>query len=412
MSIAGIVLAVILAAVGLWLIFGGVIRGGSSGGRHAERRPNRESFRQSVGEEPPPPPKRAAIIVNPTKVASMDDLRRVSREVCLRNEWAEPLVLETTVDDPGFGQARQALDAGVDLVSVLGGDGTVRTVAQVLVGGSTPLGLLASGTGNLLARNLDLPYADVEHALDTAINGRNRRIDVGWVTVNPTPAQRASAVGESTSAKEDFSGEETDPEDLATIPHDPESRMPENRHAYLVMCGIGFDAAIMDTTSEELKAKMGWPAYFATGFRKLFIERFNAELVIDGGQPIKKHARCVLAGNCGKLTGGIVLMPDAELDDGILDVAVITPKGIAGWFGIAAHVLAKKPKAARLERYRGSQLLVTVDDPQLIELDGDVVGEVNQILIEVEPRALIVRVDTNLRVADDLATDSLAGWPT
>jgi diacylglycerol kinase (ATP) len=414
MSIAGIAVAVILAAVGLWLIFGGVVRGNASRGRHAERRPSRAAFRQTEPETPPPP-KRAALIVNPTKVASVAQVRATAEQVCARNDWAPPLLLETTADDPGFGQAREALAQGVDLVCVLGGDGTVRTVAQVLVGGSVPMGLLSGGTGNLLARNLELPFGDVEGALETALNGRNRRIDVGWVTVNPTPAQRAVVTGEvadDAEATEDFSGEEIDPEHLATVVPDPAAGAPENRHAYLVMCGIGFDAAIMDTTSEELKAKMGWPAYFAMGFKKLFIERFNAELILDGGAPIKKHARCVLAGNCGKLTGGILLMPEAEVDDGILDLAVITPKSIAGWFGIAAHVLAKKPRAARLERYRASTILVTVDDPQLIELDGDVVGEVNQILIEVEPRALIVRVDASVRQTDDLAAESLAGWPT
>ncbi|PZS21372.1 MAG: hypothetical protein DLM61_28125, partial [Pseudonocardiales bacterium] len=80
--------------------------------------------------------------------------------VCAELGWAPPLWLETTVEDPGGGQARSALAAGADLVLVCGGDGTVRHVARVLAGSGTPLGLLPTGTANLLARNLAIVLDD------------------------------------------------------------------------------------------------------------------------------------------------------------------------------------------------------------------------------------------------------------
>ncbi len=159
------------------------------------------------------------------------------------------------------------------------------------------------------------------------------------------------------------------------------------------MAGLGFDAAIMEGTSEGLKARVGWPAYIAGGAKNLLQARFKTGLVIDDGEESTHRARTVVVGNCGILTGGIILMPDAVVDDGILDVVALTPKGVAGWAGIAAHVLSQRKKDhARVERYRCRRALVTVEEPQRVQMDGDVMGEARRVLFTIEPRALIVRV--------------------
>ena len=363
---AGVALAVVLVGAGLWLLL-------SPGrGRHASsKRPARNTFRREDPEATAPPRRRLAVVINPTKLEGEGhDERGVISGVCTRHGWAEPLFLDTSEHDVGFGQTREALGAEVDVVCAFGGDGTVRAVAQEMVGSGVPMGLLPGGTGNLLARNLELPTDDLGRAVEVAITGRNRHIDVGWLELDPQEAHLEDGVGEGSSAG-------------------------IRRHAFLVMAGLGLDAAIMDNTSESLKARIGWTAYVPAGLKNLLVERFKAELSVDGGPPSTVRARTILVGNCGRLTGGINLMPDAEPDDGTLDVVVIAPKGLAAWLAVAARVLSKSGRSTQtLDRYRCQSVEVRVDHEQKIELDGDIIGDAIHVKVEVQPRALIVRTES------------------
>ncbi len=360
---AGIGVAVLFAVVGAYLVISA--RGPSSEPGGPGGRPARDSFR--AGDAPEPPRRRAAVIVNPTKFEDMGEVRRRLASVSEENGWAEPLVLETTEHDVGFGQTREAVESGVDLVCALGGDGTVRAVAQELVGTEVPLGLLPGGTGNLLARNLELPVDSLERALTVALTGRNRRVDAAWMTLDPDHLELEEHVGEGSSAG-------------------------ARRHAFFVMAGLGLDAAIMDSTSEELKNRIGWGAYVPAGFKHFLRDRFTVSLTVEDGAVETKRARMVVIGNCGKITGGIDLLPDAQPDDGMLDVIVLAPRGLAAWMSVAGRVITRSDRtSATLSRYRGTSTHVELDEPQRVQVDGDIIGEATKVSCEVQPRALIVR---------------------
>src|SRR4051794_37820191 len=123
-------------------------------------------------------PSRAAVIFNPTKV----DLKKLKASIARAESeagWAKSLWLETTEQDPGLGQARTAIEKGVDVVLAAGGDGTVREVAEGLRGSDVALALLPSGTGNVLARNMELTLTNLDELVHTAFGGQDRRIDLG-----------------------------------------------------------------------------------------------------------------------------------------------------------------------------------------------------------------------------------------
>jgi diacylglycerol kinase family enzyme len=286
-------------------------------------------------------------------------VRRQVTQACLDHGWAEPLWLETTPDDTGHGQTLEALEAGVDLICPLGGDGTVREVAQVVVGSGVPVGLLPGGTGNLLARTLALPIDDLDAALRVALTGSVRRVDVGRVAF-------------------DASGEDERPRE----------------RVFLVMAGLGFDAAMMEGAPERLKAKVGWLAYAVSGLRNLRGPDVRVRVTVDDEPSFRRRVRTVLVGNSGTLTGGIVLMPEAEVDDGWLDAVAMSPKGVLGWAGVAARVLTRGGHA-RVEHLRCRRLEVLTDRPQQAQLDGDTVGLVRAMRVRVDPGALLVQMPSS-----------------
>ncbi|MDP9317843.1 MAG: diacylglycerol kinase, partial [Actinomycetota bacterium] len=103
--------------------------------------------------------------------------------------------------------------------------------------------------------------------------------------------------------------------------------------------------------------------------------------------------RTVLVGNVGSLTAGIPLLPDARIDDGVLDVVVIAPLRVLGWFSLLWRVLTRHPRTdERLDRFTGRSVVVTAASATPRQLDGDPVGSGTEIHAEVEPGVLLVRV--------------------
>jgi diacylglycerol kinase (ATP) len=375
------------------------------------RRPPRHAFGGRTAAA-----KRAGIIINPSKFNDMPQVKRRVTRASQRAGWAEPLFIETTVEDPGTGQALAAVAEGVDVVCVLGGDGTVRAVAEALAGTDTPMGLLPGGTSNLLARNLGLPVDSIESALRVAMADHNLRMDVGRLTVRRPPA-------DSESAPESDNHAESAPEPDAEAGTASGGTPSDDRHAapghsapksnaesetkatdmavesddglvFLVMAGLGLDAAIMADASEQMKAKVGWPAYFVSGFKNIRGPHFKVTLTMDSQPPITRRTRTVVIGNCGRLVGGLTLMPEADVTDGQLDAVIISPKGIVGWAAVLGRVLSRRRKGhERVDHHTAPSFEITADRAQEVQLDGDTIGKAVGVTATVQRRALSVRVN-------------------
>lgn len=263
--------------------------------------------------------------------------------------------LETTIEDSGAGQARTAVEQGVDLVCPLGGDGTVRCVASALRGTEVPMALLPAGTGNLLARNLGLSvrprYAT---ALRSAIAGSDRRLDVGVLEID-----RGETVEEQ---------------------------------VFLVMCGMGLEADMLGGTPESLKVRLGWMAYVVAGARHLRTPPVEMEVVADEQRIGRAPVTSVIIGNCGTLTGGVRLMPAAEPDDGRLDGVVLTAGSLPQWGRLVTQVLSRRGNNVQVRHLPAREFELTAAHPRSIQVDGDLIPAASHARVRVEPRALLVRV--------------------
>lgn len=346
--------------------------------------------------------KTVAIVVNPTKFKQPDRVRARAEKACQQHGW-DLMWLETTAEDTGTGQTRQALEAGVDLVCPLGGDGTVRTVGSELVDSGVPMGLLPGGTGNLLARNLELPVDSLERAFEVAITGQDLPIDTCQLDlVRPTTEQLAARFED-----EDDPAENVDFDDAVD---DRTSEDVRERHTFLVMAGLGFDAEVMAGAPEKLKARIGWPAYLVAGLRHLKGPQFTVALKVDGDEPLRRRVRSVMVGNVGKLMGGMELLPDALADDGTADAVLLSPEGIVGWAATIGQLATRQRFGhSRVDHFQGKEIRVVSDKPVEIELDGDTMGSAIAIRVLLRPASLIVRLPagrarqtTDAQVAEEI----------
>jgi diacylglycerol kinase family enzyme/membrane-associated phospholipid phosphatase len=288
---------------------------------------------------------RAAVVVNPSKLTD-GAARRAEIEAAFRRAgWPSPDWLETTVDDPGAGPARQAVAGGAEVVVAAGGDGTVMSCANALVGTGVALGVLPFGTGNLLARNLGLPMR-VEDAVAVATADGRRVLDVGVV----------------------------------------------DGQCFLIMAGMGFDAHMLHDAPAELKARIGWPAYGVAAMRHLCATPMTVDISLDHGTPFTRRARAVLIGNVGRLQGGIRLLPAAVPDDGMLDIAVLMPPRRRNWLALAWALLRQQRTPPSLEVFRARHVDVRSDQAQPRELDGDLIAPSDTMTVALRPGALVLCV--------------------
>lgn len=312
-----------------------------------------------------------AVIYNPQKV----DKARLQSAVdgaLARAGLRKADYYPTTEDENGGAQAKQGLASGHTLFLIAGGDGTVRNAVEQLAYTDAEVGIIPLGTGNVLARNLSIPLNNLARAALKAAVGEVHQIDLGRVTL-------------------EF-----------------EDDRPDASHVFAVMAGLGLDAKIIMNTDEERKRVLGWVAYVEGGIRSLPARFERIDVSVNGrpGKTLKLHS--LLIGNCGFLPGNINLMPEAQLDDGQLDLASVGPRRIWNWIDFfnrvtwvnflrgkvvgAAELADYTANVKTLDTMTGKSILATPHHPVELQLDGDAFGKVTSAKFEVMPGALKVRL--------------------
>ncbi|MGD8149762.1 diacylglycerol/lipid kinase family protein [Ornithinimicrobium sp. Y1694] len=311
-----------------------------------------------------------ALVLNPSSRRSAP--ARAAIETACGAHGMSLLVLPTTVADPGPGQAREALAAGVRRVVVAGGDGTVRHVAGVL-GERGPsdgrvtedhgsaaapeqavLGVVPVGTANLFARSVGLPRGDLAAAARLAVAARGRPMDLG----------RATLTG--------VHGGVTD-------------------QPFLVVVGLGHDADTVAAMSPALKKRLRWMAYLEPGLRRLSRPGRPVTLMIDGQAERSEEVWSVLAVNSARLPMRARVVPGARPDDGQLHIALVAPRNLRDWTEVARVGWGARHTGHPALRYEvGRKLVVRPAEPAAVQVDGDVVPDIVEGTITLEPGALSV----------------------
>ena len=252
----------------------------------------------------------------------------------------------TQSKEDGIAKAERAVEQGVDVVIVAGGDGTVSTVSRVLTGTDTVLGVIPTGSGNGFARHFGIPLTAAK-AVEALATGEVRSIDVG--TVNGTP--------------------------------------------FFVTCSMAWDAAIAGAF--EKSPLRGVLPYVFAGVQEFFEYRpQNMSVSLEDGEQLDFLLPVIFTvANLTQYGGGAIIAPHAKEDDGKLELVVGEKKDFA-------IILANLPrlfdgslhKIPRIVTRSSSKVRVVRERPMPIQVDGEVMEAPEVIEIGVKPNALQVLV--------------------
>ena len=195
-------------------------------------------------------------VVNPSKPQAAQRRAHIE-QFCRDKGLTDVEFIDTQLDKDGRACAKEALANGADVVVAVGGDGTVRTVASAMSGTGHAMGIIPIGTGNLFARNMGIPIDDIDAALTVATSHGSRHVDVGRLSLLDDPKA-------------------------------------DHGHAFLIIAGVGFDAAMIDDTDPQLKKNISWLAYFVGGVKNLFTPKYRGDVTItstDGSMHTRHGVR-------------------------------------------------------------------------------------------------------------------------
>ncbi len=295
--------------------------------------------------------RRLGVVLNPVHRGAEGIVRQLQHRADELG-WSVVAVRRTTIEAPGAEPAAELVASGADRIVVIGGDGTLRHVAGVLSGSPVELAFIPTGTANLFSRNVRHMMGGLT-PIEVALAEATRPIDVGWAEVKTV--------------------------DGCTV-----------QEPFLTMLGHGHDAGIVAQVSPQRKRQFGWLAYFLPAVRGMAARGSRFQMVLDGAPTRELTAWSVLVVN-GSMIPGATINPQSRVDDGIVEVMIVSPANLGHWALIAAKgVLRMDRTVAGLDEYRASRVALRPDVPLPLQLDGDVISDVTQVTVSVALGALQV----------------------
>jgi diacylglycerol kinase (ATP) len=290
-------------------------------------------------------PNRTLAIINPA-TGSMP-LRRIRQ--LLQNQARKSGIDLEYMETDHAGHATEIVKARhteFDSVIAIGGDGTVSEVAAGAIGTDLVIGIVPTGSTNMVAKELGIPRL-LSQAVRVALTSSN------MITM-----------------------------DVAKT----------NDQTFIHMAGAGFDAAIMRETPRALKRIFRWLAYIGPGIGQLRRDPFRVHLTIDG-EPFQYTARMVLLAIGGSIVHPRFRVGDGiDRTDGVLDVVVFTPPGFLQMATTFAWMALRKPERSVWHHHHRCVAADLISDESVpFELDGSYRGEL-PLHVEMLTRGVLIRV--------------------
>jgi YegS/Rv2252/BmrU family lipid kinase len=294
------------------------------------------------------PPVSALLIRNPVARHALDDATLARAMDIARVAGWQIETVDTERAGHATPLARDAASRGVDVVIVHGGDGTLNDAVNGLAGTQTGVAVLRGGTANVWAKEARLPK-DPVRAMRAIVAGERRRIDLGVA----------------------------------------------NGRYFLLMCGVGLDAAIVARVGSRMKRRLGALAYIVAGVTAVFrTKAWQTDVAIDGSA--ERSLYWLLAGNTRSYGGMVNITHRALADDGQLDVALMRRGGVPRIIADGVRVLLRRHDRSPNVRYTRARTLEIAAPGIPIQLDGEACGQ-TPLRLEVAPLALNVIVPSGLR---------------
>jgi YegS/Rv2252/BmrU family lipid kinase len=252
--------------------------------------------------------------------------------------------------------AKKAAEAGYDLVIGFGGDGTLNQVVNGVMAAERDgciVGVIPGGTANVWAHEIGMPEDPVKASL-LLINSEECKVDVGHVSVDSLPF----APGKKDGQKEQW-----------------QSR--RGRHHFLLMAGLGADAAVMSQVPTSLKERIGKAAVALTALKTLPSQHAFPIEIWSSGEGAEERMRWrgeaiqVIVGNTRRYGNFAEATPDALINDGALDVCIITAGSVLSTLQQILSILVhRNPRSGRCERFRGPHFRIRAPASIDLQLDG------------------------------------------
>lgn len=313
--------------------------------------------------------KKACLVINPRageNLAKITDLLAVLAAAGWKTDLAIKEYGGQTME-----LATEGAKKDFDLLIAYGGDGTLNQVVNGVMntkGHHSIVGVIPGGTANVWASEVGVPVDPVKAAL-SLVDSEARKVDIGHIEVEsltfPDTAQHDGEQAQTEGKKK------RKKKAKATS---------KARHYFLLMAGLGIDAAIMSGVSKPLKYKIGPLAVGLSAAKELPSQKpFPIEIwTSDDGQKRdvlwKGEALQIVIGNTRKYADVVEMTPHAYIDDGVLDVCVITAGDpLSTLQQITSLLLRRKPDNLTAEYFHGAHLSMSVPASIDLQLDGSTV---------------------------------------